>query len=119
MIPSMNSIQMPSVSPSFFPTVYLPYISLQALGTFAFQYGGDSMGDVVGKNVFVIGDINDDGYKDMLIPCTNQEMVYVAFGGRGGMPADASFVHLSLLLHDQSYSLTHWIPSCCCCCCLS
>jgi Ca2+-binding RTX toxin-like protein len=75
---------------------FAPNLTLGMLdGTNGFRIGGMMTGDRLGASVSSAGDVNGDGYADIIIgrPVSepgNLAAAYVVFGHEGGFPADVS-----------------------------
>ena len=72
-----------------------PVFDLSTLnGTNGFSFSGVGVLDVIGKAVSSAGDINGDGYDDIIVTSGGDLVSYVVFGGDSPFPAEILFTEL-------------------------
>ncbi|MDX2258273.1 MAG: hypothetical protein NW205_05085, partial [Hyphomicrobiaceae bacterium] len=77
-------------------TAFAPAVELSALnGTTGFQISGEQASDFVGRSVAIAGDVNGDGFDDVLVGAIGVDVggnlsgaTYVVFGKANGFVAD-------------------------------
>ena len=108
--PASAKVTFSGAPPSYFPAV-IPVASLN--GQNGFRLEGESAADTSGYSLSAVGDVNGDGYADMVIgaPSHNNEdgRTYVVFGGpevgQGGL------ISLAGLNGAQGFKINGWTGS--------